>query len=112
MLQNAEEQTNLYALQKDGITINTTKKEIEILIGIYLRMGIVQMPRSRSYWEADTRYDLIAMERPTIIAEYNKFMGGVDLLDSLTSLYKRNVKSRRWYMYIFWHSIMIAVVNS
>lgn len=46
------------------------------------------------------------------IKEYNAFMGGVDLLDSLTALYKHPIKSRRWYMYIVYHTITMAVVNS
>jgi hypothetical protein len=54
----------------------------------------------------------IQVERPAIIEQYNKFMGAIDLLDSLTSLYKQNIKSRIWYMYIFWHTIMIRAVNS
>lgn len=54
----------------------------------------------------------IQVERPAIIEQYNKFMGGIDLLDSLTSLYKQKIKSRIWYMYIFWHTIMIRAVNS
>lgn len=43
---------------------------------------------------------------------YNKYMGGVDLLDSFTAKYKFALKSRRWYMYIFWHTITLAVVNA
>ena len=39
-------------------------------------------------------------------------MGGIDLLDSPTSLYKQQIQSRGWYMYIFWHTIMISAVNS
>ena len=54
----------------------------------------------------------VQVNRPSIIEEYNKFMGGIDLLDSLTSLYKQKIKSRRWYMYIFWHTLMVASVNS
>ena len=54
----------------------------------------------------------ISIPRPNIIATYNMFMGGVDTLDSLTSLYKQKMKSRRWCMYIFWHTIMITVVNA
>ena len=60
MLANLENETNLYVLQKDGTEFNTTKKEIEILIGIYIRMGMVSMPRVRSYWEMTTRYSVIA----------------------------------------------------
>jgi hypothetical protein len=54
----------------------------------------------------------INIRRPEIIAVYNKQMGVVDLLDSLVSLYKQKMKSKRWYMYIFWHTLLIAVVNS
>ena len=54
----------------------------------------------------------VEVPRPAIIREYNTFMGGVDLLDSLTALYKFGIKSKRWYMYIFYHTLMIAVVNS
>lgn len=42
----------------------------------------------------------------------NKFMGGVDLLDGLTALYKFPMNSRRWYIYIFLHTISLTVVNS
>lgn len=49
---------------------------------------------------------------PASVKEYNKFMGGVDLLDSLTALYKYPIKTRRWYMYIFYHTIAMAVVNA
>ncbi|GFO04619.1 PiggyBac transposable element-derived protein 4 [Plakobranchus ocellatus] len=39
-------------------------------------------------------------------------MGGVDLLDSLISKSKFNMKSRRWYLYIFWHSLQLMVTNA
>ena len=47
-----------------------------------------------------------------LVGDYNKYMGGVDLLDSFTAKYKFPIKSRRWYMYIFWHTIILAVVNA
>ena len=60
MLRQLEYQTNLYVLQKDGVELNTTKKEIEVMIGIYIRMGLVSMPRVRSYCESFSRYPSIA----------------------------------------------------
>ncbi|KAJ4932945.1 hypothetical protein JOQ06_029783, partial [Pogonophryne albipinna] len=54
----------------------------------------------------------VEVERPTIVATYNKYMGGVDLLDSFTAIYKFPMKSRRWYVYIFWHTIILAVINA
>ncbi|KAF3850594.1 hypothetical protein F7725_012366 [Dissostichus mawsoni] len=51
----------------------------------------------------------VEVERPSIVATY---MGGVDLLDSFTDEYKFPMKSRRWYVYIFWHTIILAVINT
>ena len=60
MIQNLVEQTKTYSLQRDGTSISTAKKEMEALLGVFFRMGIVQMPRARSYWELETRYSLVA----------------------------------------------------
>ena len=54
----------------------------------------------------------IDVQRPHIVGTYNKYMGGVDLLDSLTAKYKFPLKARRWYIYIFWHTITLSVVNA
>lgn len=62
-------------------------------------------------WDKKAK-QFIIVKRPNIFETYNKLMGGVDLLDSLVSLYKQKMKSRRWYMYIFWHTILIAAVNA
>ena len=34
------------------------------------------------------------------------------MLDSFTAKYKYHFKSHRWYLYIFWHTITLAVVNA
>uniref|UniRef100_A0A3Q3LI23 PiggyBac transposable element-derived protein domain-containing protein n=1 Tax=Labrus bergylta TaxID=56723 RepID=A0A3Q3LI23_9LABR len=54
----------------------------------------------------------IMVPRPAIVETYNKFMGGVDLLDILSALYKFSFRSRRWYMYIWWHTVTVAVINA
>jgi len=54
----------------------------------------------------------VQVNRPHIIKLYNQSMGGVDLLDMMSSLYKRQLKSKRWYLYIFYHTVTLAVVNS
>ena len=53
-------QTNLYSILKIGTSILTTKEEIEQLIGIQMRMGIVTMPRYQNFWIAETRYEPVA----------------------------------------------------
>ncbi|XP_067454541.1 piggyBac transposable element-derived protein 3-like [Thunnus thynnus] len=52
------------------------------------------------------------VERPYIVGTYNKYMGGVDLLDSFAAKHKFPMKSYHWYIYIFWHTIILAVINA
>lgn len=40
---------------------------------------------------------------PQLVLQYNKGMGGVDLADMPISLYRIKIKTRRWYIKIFWH---------
>ena len=54
----------------------------------------------------------VDVDRPAIIRQYNKFMGGIDLMDSLLSLYKMAVRSKRWYMYMWHHVLQTACVNA
>lgn len=54
----------------------------------------------------------INVDRPSIIGFYNKSMGGVDLMDMMCSLYKYQLRSKRWYIYIFYHTLTIALVNA
>ncbi|XP_060758233.1 piggyBac transposable element-derived protein 3-like [Neoarius graeffei] len=59
-----------------------------------------------------TAKTFVEVQRPNIVATYNKNMGGVDLLDSFAAKYKFPLKSHRWYIYIFWHTIILAVINA
>ena len=49
---------------------------------------------------------------PTVVQEYNKNMGGVDLSDMLISLYRTNIKIKRWYLKVFFHCVDISKVNA
>lgn len=49
---------------------------------------------------------------PQVVKLYNSGMGGVDLADMLISLYRIVVKTRRWYIKIFWHCVDICKVNA
>ena len=54
----------------------------------------------------------VSIPMPSCISEYNKFMGGIDLLDCLTAKVHIRLLSKRWYMYLFYHMIKCVVVNS
>ena len=77
---------------------------------IYSYVGLEPTSQVQRYNKKKTEY--IHINRPAIIKEYNSSMGGIDRLDMMCSLYKRLFKSKRWYMYIFVHTLTITVVNS
>lgn len=64
-----------------------------------------------------SRYDKKNKEKiqipcPKIIREYNAHMGGVDLMDSFLGRYRIKIKSRKWYIRIFFHLLDLAVINA
>ncbi|XP_049460947.1 piggyBac transposable element-derived protein 3-like [Epinephelus fuscoguttatus] len=60
MIQLVADQTNLFSVQKEGKSVNTNFKEIEQVLGMYMFMGLVQMPNVRAYWEIETKYPKVA----------------------------------------------------
>ena len=55
MLQSVADETNRYCVEKDGRSINTSRQELEKLIGMFY-----YMPSLRSYWESELRYEAVA----------------------------------------------------
>jgi len=49
---------------------------------------------------------------PKAVDVYNQYMGGVDLLDSMLGYYRISLKSRKYYMKIFYHMVDLCVVNA
>ena len=57
--------------------------------------------------------DKVKVSCPTVIYEYNQFMGGVDLCDQMKVSYQVDRKSKfRFYLRIFFDFLDIGVVNS
>ncbi|CAG5059299.1 unnamed protein product [Parnassius apollo] len=66
--------------------------------------------------ETVNRYDKkqkkqISIACPKIVKDYNVHMGGVDLMDSFLGRYKIRIKSRKWYIRLFYHMVDMAVIN-
>ena len=49
---------------------------------------------------------------PFVIKEYNHHMGGVDLMDGIIARHKIVLKSKKWYMRLFYHFIDMTLANS
>lgn len=52
----------------------------------------------------------VTIKCPSAILVYNKFMCGVDLIDSLLALYRTKIRSRKYYLRIFFHLMDMCVI--
>jgi hypothetical protein len=54
----------------------------------------------------------VQFEKPTVILEYTKFMGGVDRADQYCGCYGFARRSYKWWKKLFFWLMEVAVVNS
>lgn len=54
----------------------------------------------------------IEVDRPNVIGDYNKKMGGVNLNDMLVALYRTNIGSKKYYFKIFYNFLDVAIINA
>ncbi|CAH2087871.1 unnamed protein product [Euphydryas editha] len=94
-----------------GIDIsNVIWKDNKVVTMVSTFVG--EMPKSqvRRYDKNNKRY--INIDRPNIVAEYHRYMGGVDLVGSIMGYYKILIRSKRWQVRIFYHLLDLTMVNA
>lgn len=70
-----------------------------------------ERPQKAIRWNRSAKvYDEV--DCPNIIKEYNRHMGGVDLMDGLIGRYKIRMKTKKWTCRLFYHMIDLAMVNA
>lgn len=62
-------------------------------------------------WDKSTK-QYIDVDRPHIVADYNRCMGGVDALDALIAYYRIHIRSKKYYHRFLFHFIDMAIVNA
>lgn len=95
----------------DGIDIsNVIWKDNKVVTMVSTFVG--EMPKSqvRRYDKTNKRY--INIDRPNIVSEYNRYMGGVDLVDSIMGYYKIMIRSKRWQVRVFYHLLDLTMANA
>jgi hypothetical protein len=55
---------------------------------------------------------VVQVQRSSMISEYNRYMGGTDLLDQNVSKYRICVTRKKWWWAIFTWLIEVAVVKT
>lgn len=54
----------------------------------------------------------ITVDCPNIVKNYNSYMGGVDYLDSMIGRNKIKIRSKKWYMRIYFHLLDLTTTNA
>ena len=65
-IRHCAEQTNIYAMQKDGKECFIIIDEIEMFFSILLYMGLFPAPSYRMYWENNSRFNPVADTLPDL----------------------------------------------
>uniref|UniRef100_A0A8C6WVW5 PiggyBac transposable element-derived protein domain-containing protein n=1 Tax=Neogobius melanostomus TaxID=47308 RepID=A0A8C6WVW5_9GOBI len=102
-------------IQKTAMVGNTTlyaikwydNRSVSLLSNYMCAYPVTEVDR----WDRK-RKEVIKVPRPAIVREYNKNMGGVDLLDSLIALYRSKIRSKKWYHRLVFHFIDMMIVTA
>lgn len=62
-------------------------------------------------WDKKTK-EMVDVQCPSSVRSYNSNMGGVDLMDSLIALYRTKIRSKKWYLCIYFHLMDMLCVNA
>ena len=95
----------------EGVDLSAVKWHDNKCVSLLSTYCAIEPMDTAERWDK-TEKDKVAVPRPHIVATYNKFMGGADLLDSLLALYRIPVRSKKYYHRIIWHFLDTAVVQA
>lgn len=82
------------------------KKSVSVISNMHNPSKITKVLRRNNH---GIREDV---DCPQMIADYNRYMGGVDNFDQLMANYSIIQKSRRWWLKLFYYFLDCSIVNS
>ncbi|XP_054290788.1 piggyBac transposable element-derived protein 3-like [Macrosteles quadrilineatus] len=97
------------ATSEDNITI-LQWKDTGVVYVSSTYAGIEPKDKAERWDKVAKKY--IMVDRPHCVAIYNQFMGGVDLSDRMVAHYPHAMKSKRFYLRIFFYFLNVAIVNA
>lgn len=100
-----------YVADVNGIDVSTVAWKDNRIVNLASTFA-GQKPESdvRRWDKQNSKY--ICIKRPNVVGEYNRHMGGVDLLDSIMGIYKIRLRSKRWPIRIFYHYLDVTMANA
>lgn len=100
-----------YVADVNGVDVATVAwKDNKVVNLASSFVGEIPKAQVRRYDKKTKRY--ISIDRPNIVGEYNRHMGGVDLIDSIMGCYKIQLRSKRWQVRMFYHLLDLSMANA
>ncbi|CAF3441226.1 unnamed protein product [Rotaria sp. Silwood2] len=96
--------------QVDGVELCATRWYDNNLVNCLSTLYGCELTDLVKRWSSSQKKH-IQVVRPNVIKIYNQYMGGVDLIDMLVSLYRINIRSKKYYMKVIFHLIDLSIVN-
>lgn len=93
------------ATSDDNITV-VRWKDTKLVHTISTYAGAIPEDTTKRYDRKDKKRTEVS--RPFSIQEYNKFMGGVDLMDRMIAHYPHGFKNKKWYLRVFFHFLNVS----
>lgn len=78
----------------------------------FLSSFVGELPKSEVRRFDRKKKEHIMVPCPAVVSVYNSHMGNVDLLDSNIGRHHIKIRSKRWYLRIFFHLLDTMVINS
>lgn len=72
--------------------------------------GITPLQKANRF--SRTKKQKVTIQQPQMIAEYNKYMGGVDLHDNGVANYRIGVRGKKWWWPLFINCLSSSAVNA
>lgn len=103
-----------------GFAVSTKLKETDIVLTKWVDNSVVctastaygKNPMSNVQRYSKAKKQKITVSRPCVIAQYNKYMGGVDRMDQNVSLYRIGNRGKKWWSSIFTWLLDVSVQNA
>lgn len=72
--------------------------------------GIEPVGQVKRYSKKEKKF--MNCPRPNVVAKYNNFMGGTDLMDENISRHRISIRSKKWWWSIFTWMLDVSIVNA
>ncbi|CAG4964815.1 unnamed protein product, partial [Parnassius apollo] len=100
-----------YVADVNGIDVSTVAwKDNKIVVLASTFAGQKPEADVRRWDKQKSKY--VTIKRPYVVGEYNRHMGGVDLIDSIMGIYKIRLRSKRWQVRLFYHYLDLTMANA